>query len=98
MNVRNISARFVCVFLTACATGTLAAENPETPFDRFGCVYVSGSIIHMNDEGDPYRFGLGMGHSVWNDRVSLITDLVYSQPGGAGTKFSSEGNTFVRAG
>lgn len=42
-------------------------------------LYGSGALISLNDEGTPYRLGLGVGCPVWDERVWLISDLVYSR-------------------
>jgi hypothetical protein len=61
--------------------GVLVQADPleQTPFsDWFWRVRAGSSVLHMNDEGDPYRFGAGRGHSFAGGRFSLMGDLVYS--------------------
>lgn len=61
--------------------GALARADPseQNPFnDWFWRVRAGGSVAHMNDEGDPYRFGAGLGHSFAGERFALMGDLVYS--------------------
>lgn len=74
-------AYIVSAFAGLVAWGSIAMAEPEEngAFDgAFWHLYAAGSVIHLNNEGNPYRFGLGLGYPVLGNRVFLVGDLVYS--------------------
>lgn len=44
----------------------------------FWHVSASVPVVHFNDEGDPYRLSLGIGHAVVPYNLTLLTNVVYA--------------------
>ena len=50
--------------------------NAAEPSPWFATAQAAGTVYHLNDEGDPYRVGAGIGYS-FSDRIDGALDLVY---------------------
>jgi hypothetical protein len=72
--------RLIPFFLTMLMSPWLAwAKTDGRAFDSwFWHASAAGSVLHLNDEGDPYRISLGAGRPLPWERLSLIGKAVYS--------------------
>jgi hypothetical protein len=76
-----MAGRYSAVFLAALIAGCSVGAQTEAK-DRFDSWFWHASVglpvMHLDDEGSPYRFSLGGGRPVLHDRVSLMADLVFA--------------------
>jgi hypothetical protein len=55
-----------------------SVEESDAGSEWFWHLSAAGSVIHLNDEGAPYRLSLGAGRPFYMDGLSIKANLVYS--------------------